>query len=162
MSGSGAACSRAVCRWHSGLGSNFLPLECHSRRTPPASLTWSGGEAGRHRWKVCKDRAMQRRERGDIRMPLRTPFFLLLKMVLLLPFHHLMIYIPSAIFKMTLNAFFVCSKFALVICMCKQSVCLCVCVCLIPHGRAAVEARQHRCLCSLRSTSLPLPQTPHK
>lgn len=47
-------------------------------------------------------------------------------MLLLLPFHHLMIYIPSAIFKMTLNAIFVCSKFALVICMCKQSVCVCV------------------------------------
>lgn len=103
-----------------------------------------------------------REERGDIRMPLWTPFLLFLKTVLSLAFHHLMIYIPSAIFKMTLNGVFVCSKFTLVICMCKQSACVCVCVCLVPRGRAAVEARQRRCLCSLRSTSLPLLQTPHK
>lgn len=30
----------------------LLPLECHSRRTRPASLTWSGGDRGKHQHKL--------------------------------------------------------------------------------------------------------------
>lgn len=100
-----------------------------------------------------------REEKADIKMPLRSPFHLLQKTVHSLPFHHVMIYITSVIFKMAPKCcfFFFCSKFAFVICICKQSLCL-----PIPRGRAAVEARQHQCLCWLRSTSLPLLQKPRK
>lgn len=31
----------------------LLPLECHSRRIRPASLTWSGGDRDRHQHKLC-------------------------------------------------------------------------------------------------------------
>lgn len=31
----------------------LLPLECHSRRIRPASLTWSGGDRDRRQHKLC-------------------------------------------------------------------------------------------------------------
>lgn len=98
----------------------FLPPECRSRRTRPASLTWSGGKRGRHQHKKRREKKI------DVKMPPETPFLLLQKRVHSLPFHPLMIYIPSAIFKTILNAVvfgFFCSKYAFVICMCKQRVC---------------------------------------
>lgn len=100
----------------------FLPPECHSRRTRPASLTWSVGERRRISIKLawpCRE------EKMHIKMPLRSPFHLLQKTIHSLPFHHVVIYVPSVIFKMAPKcSFFFCSKFAFVICMCKQSLCL--------------------------------------
>lgn len=82
-------------------------------------------------------------------------------------FHHLIINIQSPIFKIVLSVFFFffgCGAFALVICMCVcvcAAVSMCVCSVFIPHGRAAVEARPHPCLCSQKNTSWPLLLKPH-